>query len=463
MWSLPPVAQVVAITTARISSSAGFAQNGAPSFVGYGFDKNQGPPLDPSSAIAALDGSGKSWVTKDPRLSLTASEWLPHLAKEHLPAPVCVLTVRHPLGFANTMLRYSTTLGLAHWGSIWMRYMTEALRACTSANVSVALVSHSDLVHRLPTALTSLQAQLGSLGVSLPNGVQAGAVADQLRHLGLGAAPAEPEWLSSELATLPDGALPLYQALLRGTNAPPSSGTPLLHAIPAHPWMALPPARPTSPFEAYVTLLTTADAAYLAGALTLGSSIRAFDTLRELLVLVTAAVPAAWHEELRDAGFEVVAVEEVQEFWWGREHPRCQSFDPDQDVRWGHEMTKLRLWQLEQYEKLLYIDADAVLLAPADDLFHQGGFAAERGLSGQWFNAGVMLIQPSQQTFDALIARGAGASLPLCTLRVRWGGGTVAACSLSPAACHLAPTRSPSPNHQPHRPSLGPSLVRAVS
>lgn len=218
--------------------------------------------------------------------------------------------------------------------------------------------------------------------------------------------------------------------------------------------MALPPARPTSPFEAYVTLLTTADAAYLAGALTLGSSIRAFDTLRELLVLVTAAVPAAWHEELRDAGFEVVAVEEVQEFWWGREHPRCQSFDPDQDVRWGHEMTKLRLWQLEQYEKLLYIDADAVLLAPADDLFHQGGFAAERGLSGQWFNAGVMLIQPSQQTFDALIARGAGASLPLCTLRVRWGGGYGS--RLQPVACRLPPCAYPKPQPQPPAPQAQP-------
>ena len=49
-------------------------------------------------------------------------------------------------------MRYSSSLGLAHWGSIWLRYMTEALRACTNANVSIALVSHSSLVHRLPTA-----------------------------------------------------------------------------------------------------------------------------------------------------------------------------------------------------------------------------------------------------------------------------------------------------------------------
>ena len=63
-----------------------------------------------------------------------------------------MLTVRHPLGFASTMMRYSSSLGLAHWGNIWMRYMTEALRACTNANVSIALVSHSGLVHHLPIA-----------------------------------------------------------------------------------------------------------------------------------------------------------------------------------------------------------------------------------------------------------------------------------------------------------------------
>ena len=44
-----------------------------PSFVGYGFEPAQGSPLDPSPVIAALEGSGRSWATKDPRLSLTAS------------------------------------------------------------------------------------------------------------------------------------------------------------------------------------------------------------------------------------------------------------------------------------------------------------------------------------------------------------------------------------------------------
>ena len=144
---------MVEINKARIGSVEQ-GRTGAPVFVGYGFEPAQGLPLDPSPVLAALDGSGKSWATKDPRLSLTASEWLSHLTSDRTrPPPVCVLTVRHPLGFANTMMRYSSSLGLRDWGSIWMRYMTEALRACTSANVSIALVSHSDLVHNLPTAL----------------------------------------------------------------------------------------------------------------------------------------------------------------------------------------------------------------------------------------------------------------------------------------------------------------------
>ena len=113
--------------------------------------------------------------------------------------------------------------------------------------------------------------------------------------------------------------------------------------------------------EAYATLLTTSDESYLAGAIALSTSIRAFDDTRKLLALVTPAVPEAWHHELRGAGFEVVPVDEIEEFWWGSGHERCRSYASDQDARWGHESTKLRLWELESYEKILYVDADGQL------------------------------------------------------------------------------------------------------
>ena len=63
---------VVALNDARISS-AGLDRTDVPSFVGYGYEPTQGLPLDPSPIVEILDGGGKSWATKDPRLSLTAA------------------------------------------------------------------------------------------------------------------------------------------------------------------------------------------------------------------------------------------------------------------------------------------------------------------------------------------------------------------------------------------------------
>lgn len=89
----------VEINKARIGTAQGGGSGAVPSFVGYGFEPAQGSPLDPSPVIAALDGSGRSWATKDPRLSLTASEWLPHLTTDRTrPPPVRPLVYRPALG-----------------------------------------------------------------------------------------------------------------------------------------------------------------------------------------------------------------------------------------------------------------------------------------------------------------------------------------------------------------------------
>ena len=44
------------------------------------------------------------------------------------------------------MMRFSRTLGLAHWTAIWLRYMSEALHACSGR--PLALVSHAQLTQQ---------------------------------------------------------------------------------------------------------------------------------------------------------------------------------------------------------------------------------------------------------------------------------------------------------------------------
>lgn len=429
-----------------------------PAFVGFGFDPAVGTPLNRSSAaraaLAKLEAH-RPWATKDPRLTLLAAEWLTMLDRD----AVCVLTVRHPLEFASTMLRYSAALSLQHWASIWLTSMTEALRAC--AKQPQALVLHSQLVREPGAALKALHSRLSHLGVPMKPLDAQGLV----QALALGAPPPEPEWLPSEVTQVPRAALELYESLVSAAgaagDAPAQTARPHALAHPTKvPWPAMPvPPVPTAPEvaahrprEAFATLLTTADTRYLAGALALGSSIRAFAAARaatdeaapaagapsvaeiggvaleggapegairamgganrEMVVLVTPAVPSQWHAQLASVGWRVVPVSALTEFWWGA-HARCRKFEADQAERWGHMATKLRLWQLTQYASVLYMDADAVLIADPSPLFshaREAPLLAERSLSAtqHFFNAGVLRLRPSEDTFRALLQRTSG-------------------------------------------------------
>eukprot|EP00965_Chrysotila_dentata_P109969 3633546-Pleurochrysis_carterae.AAC.2 len=80
---------------------------------------------------------------------------------------------------------------------------------------------------------------------------------------------------------------------------PPSSPSPLWHVSP----------RVAS--EAFATLLTTANGDYLRGALVLGTSIRTFDSARDLVCLVTTAVPREWRSALQVVGWNVVQAREA--------------------------------------------------------------------------------------------------------------------------------------------------------
>jgi len=377
-------------------------RSGFPDFVGFGFAVTHAATNGSAARQAVIEelDAHLPWVAKDPRLSLLASEWLAQLDQQ----AICVLTVRHPLDFANTMMRYSQKVPIASWVGVWHHYMSTALHECKSH--AVAVVEHSQLVREPMIALSALHARLTSLGVRM-NVLDANELVAQL---GLGRPPAMPHWVSGELAALSPAVSELYEALRAAAlsqSAPlpdpePTSWPPL----PTNQGHANPTARGAS--EAYATILTTADKMYLASALALGSSICGLDVSgREMVVLVTPAVPVEWHEELAAVGWNVRTVEELPEFWWKR-HPRCYEYQADQDARWGKMMTKLRLWQLTQYDKVLYLDADTLLLSDPSSLFTRPGFTAEAGTSHSGFNAGAMVLEPSLTVFSELLRRGQG-------------------------------------------------------
>lgn len=71
---------------------------------------------------------------------------------------------------------------------------------------------------------------------------------------------------------------------------------------------------------------------------------------------------------------------------------------------------KLRLWELEQHEKVIFLDADTLVIRNIDRLFAYPEFSAAPNLYESLndfhrLNSGVFVAQPSHKTFDNMLER----------------------------------------------------------
>lgn len=76
------------------------------------------------------------------------------------------------------------------------------------------------------------------------------------------------------------------------------------------------------------------------------------------------------------------------------------------EQRFPECFAKLAVWQLVQFDKVLYIDADAVVLRPLESYFDTfgGPFAAVPDcFPPDRFNGGVMLVQPDVRVYRRML------------------------------------------------------------
>ncbi|GAB1859579.1 glycogenin glucosyltransferase [Camponotus japonicus] len=147
---------------------------------------------------------------------------------------------------------------------------------------------------------------------------------------------------------------------------------------------------------AWVTLAT--NDAYSLGALVLAHSLRRVGTKYELACLVTPGVTAAMREKLA-AVFSLV--QEVNVLDSKDEANLALLARPEL----GITFTKLHCWRLTQYEKCVFVDADALVVRNCDELFEREELSAAPDVG--WpdcFNSGVFVFRPSQQTFASITA-----------------------------------------------------------
>ena len=113
------------------------------------------------------------------------------------------------------------------------------------------------------------------------------------------------------------------------------------------------------------------------------------------VVLVTRDVSEAALDQLHRDGLYTLQVEYVQNPY---EHVKKVN------RRFHDVMAKLQVFALEQFEQLVYLDADTLVLGDMHDAFQCGDFCATF-INPCHFNSGVMVIKPSRERYRDMLHR----------------------------------------------------------
>ncbi|XP_059279312.1 UDP-glucuronate:xylan alpha-glucuronosyltransferase 2-like [Lycium ferocissimum] len=138
--------------------------------------------------------------------------------------------------------------------------------------------------------------------------------------------------------------------------------------------------------EAYATILHSSGI-YVCGAITLAQSLLRTGTKRDLILLLDEKISEPKRDALIKAGWKLRFIKRIR-------NTRAEKNSYNE-----YNYSKFRLWQITDYDKIIFIDADIIVLRNIDLLFHFPQLSAT-GNAGSIFNSGVMVIEPSNCTFN---------------------------------------------------------------
>ena len=156
----------------------------------------------------------------------------------------------------------------------------------------------------------------------------------------------------------------------------------------------------------YVSLLTNDNYTY--GIVLLKESMKKVNTKYPLHVLVTNNVSTASLELLTQIGatYEVVDTIAISEDIYNYNF----NINKRLAVTWKNCWTKFKIFDLTQFDKIVFLDADIMVLKNLDHLFSKKHMTA--ALDGEYFklwpdrphfNSGCMVIEPNHKLFDDIL------------------------------------------------------------
>jgi len=160
---------------------------------------------------------------------------------------------------------------------------------------------------------------------------------------------------------------------------------------------------------AVVTLVSGASSGYTSGAIALGQSLVDVGSKMSRVVMVTPDVD----KQSRDRMSKLWQVKEVPVVLCNHKHQLdAKEYDLNGDKytqgvqRWSTTCTKFQAWNLVEFEKVIFMDSDMLVVGPVDDalFMSNASFAASpESFPPDTFNAGFMVIKPSKEGFAHLL------------------------------------------------------------
>lgn len=146
-----------------------------------------------------------------------------------------------------------------------------------------------------------------------------------------------------------------------------------------------------NPREAYVTVLHSSEA-YVCGAIALAHSIIQSNSTRDLFLLHDGNISPNSLTGLRTAGWKIRKIDRM----------RSTFAEKGSYNEWNY--SKLKMWLLTWYDKVVFIDSDFLVLKNMDWLFGYPQLSAAPN-NKTLFNSGIMVIEPSLCLFEDLMVK----------------------------------------------------------
>ncbi|KAI3810654.1 hypothetical protein L1987_20276 [Smallanthus sonchifolius] len=141
--------------------------------------------------------------------------------------------------------------------------------------------------------------------------------------------------------------------------------------------------------DAYVTVLHSSET-YVCGAIALAQSILQTNSTKDLILLADASISPKSLRGLKAAGWKIKLIQRIRS-----PHAKKSAYNE-------YNYSKLRIWQLTEYDKLIFIDSDLIVLNNLDSFFSYPQLSAV-GNDKYMFNSGLISIEPSQCMFETLM------------------------------------------------------------